>query len=269
MREEMDFYSFDKTRLYMVKDYVDQPKGVIVIVHGLCEHLGRYEYLAGKLNEAGYSVCRFDHRGHGRSDGKKVYYNCWTQISDDVNAVVDMVKAENEGKKLFVLGHSMGGYASTCFASRFPGKADGIILSGALTRYHTECAGPLPIDAPDDTYSPNALGSGVCSDPAVVEAYEKDPLVEKEISVGLLNSIGEGVNWLKENPDKFIDPVLMLHGCCDGLVSNQDSRELFGEIASEDKGLIIYPNLFHEIFNEPCKDEVIADVLLWLSKRVL
>lgn len=71
MREEMDFYSYDKTRLFMVKNYVNEPKGVVVIVHGLCEHLGRYEYLAGKLNEAGYSVCRFDHRGHGKSDGKK------------------------------------------------------------------------------------------------------------------------------------------------------------------------------------------------------
>lgn len=268
MRKEMDFQTFDGTRLYMVKDYVDQPKGVIVIVHGLCEHLGRYDYVTEKLNQAGYSVCRFDHRGHGKSDGKKVYYSCWTEISDDVNAVVDMVKAENADTKLFVLGHSMGGYATTCFASRFPGKADGIILSGALTRYNTACAGPLPIDAPADVYSPNALGSGVCSDPAVVEAYNQDPLVEKEISVGLLNSIWDGVKWLKENAEKFTDPVLMLHGCNDGLVSNQDSRELFGEIASEDKGLVIYPKLFHEILNEPCKDEIIADILLWLSKRV-
>lgn len=267
MGKEMDFHSFDGTKLYMVKDCVDHPKGVIVIVHGLCEHLGRYEYVTGKLNQEGYSVYRFDHRGHGKSDGKRVYYSSWTEISDDVNAVVELAREENPGTKLFVLGHSMGGYATTCFATRFPGKADGIILSGALTRYNTPCAGPLPIDAPEDTYLPNALGGGVCSDPAVVEAYGKDPLVEKEISVGLLNSIWQGVLWLKENAGQFTDPVLMLHGCCDGLVSNQDSRELYGDISSEDKGLIIYPWLFHEILNEPCKDEVIADILNWLSKR--
>lgn len=268
MRKEMDFHSFDGTRLYMVKDTVDHPKAVVVIVHGLCEHLGRYEYVTEKLNQEGYSVYRFDHRGHGKSDGKKVYYSCWTEISDDVNAVVEMAKEENPGIKLFVLGHSMGGYATTCFASRFPGKAAGIILSGALTRYNTPCAGPLPIDAPEDTYVPNALGGGVCSDPAVVEAYGRDPLVEKQISVGLLNSIWQGVLWLKQNGGKFTDPVLMLHGCNDGLVSNQDSRELFGDIASEDKGLIIYPGLYHEILNEPCKDEIIADIVGWLSKRV-
>lgn len=260
--------TFDGVRLFHRKDQVDSPKAVIVIVHGLCEHLGRYDYVTSKFNQNGYSVYRFDHRGHGRSEGKRVYYNSYTEIREDVNFFVELAKKENPKVPVFVLGHSMGGYAVTSFATQYSGKANGIILSGALTRYHKECAGPLPVDAPADTYVPNALGSGVCSDPEVVKAYEEDPLVEKEISVGLLNSIYDGIEWLKANPKLFTDPVLILHGCCDGLVAEEDSRELYGQIASEDKTLKIYSKLFHEILNEPCKDEIMDDILLWLGHRV-
>lgn len=260
--------TFDGTKLYFQKDKAPEEKAVIVMVHGLCEHLGRYDYVAGKLNDAGVTTYRFDHRGHGRSEGKRVYYGDYNEIIEDVNGIVKKAVTENPGVPVFVLGHSMGGYAVTCFATKYPGTVKGIILSGALTRYHTQCAGPLPVDAPPDTYVPNALGGGVCSDPAVVEAYGRDPLVEKEISVGLLNSIYHGVEWLKKNPAKFTDPVLVLHGCCDGLVSEQDSRELFGEIGSEDKELRIYAHLFHEILNEPCKDEIIADMIRWINHRI-
>ncbi len=119
-----------------------------------------------------------------------------------------------------------------------------------------------------DTYFPNELGDGVCSDPAVVEAYKKDPLVGKQISAGLFYSLFAGVDWNKQNSSKFVEPVLLLHGCHDGLVSEKDSRDLFGDVSSEDKTLKIYAFLFHEIFNEPCKNEVIDDVLSWLENKL-
>lgn len=268
MKKEMEFISFDGTKLFMVKNEVEHPIGVFVIVHGLCEHLGRYDYVTQKLNDHGFCVYRFDHRGHGRSEGRRVYYNKYTQISDDVNAVTEMAAKENTGLPLFVIGHSMGGYATASFATRYPGKARGIILSGALTRYNHKLAGDLPMTIPEDTYLPNNLGNGVCSDPEVIEAYDKDPLVEKEISVALFNSLGEGVTWLSQNGTSFTDPVLILHGCCDGLVSEKDSRDFFGDIASKDKTLKIYANLCHEILNEPCKDEIIAEILSWTAKHM-
>lgn len=268
MRTEGMFSTFDGTQLFLVKDLVTKPRAAVVIVHGLCEHQGRYDYVAARLNAQQINVYRFDHRGHGRSEGKKVFYSAWTEISDDVNAVVEMAAKENEGRPLFVMGHSMGGYAATCFATRFPGKVDGIVLSGALTRYNCPCAGELPIDAPADMYSPNALGDGVCSDPAVGEAYAADPYVEKEISVGLLNSIYEGVEYLKKEAAAFVDPVLILHGADDGLVSELDSRQLFGDISSKDKSLRIYAGMYHEIFNEFEKDEPIGDMICWLNRHI-
>lgn len=269
MKEEKMVHSLDGTKLRLRKDVVESPKALIVIAHGLCEHLNRYDYFTEKLNENGYSVYRYDQRGHGKSEGKKVFFSDFNEMPDDTDVFIDMAREEGNGKKVFLLGHSMGGETAVLYGTKYPGKADGIITSGALTRYNNPLMGDqFPIEAPVDTYIANALGAGVCSDPMVIEAYANDPLVEKQISVGLINQIYAGVLWLKENTVNFVDPVLILHGANDGLVSVKDSLEFFDEIKSDDKSLRIYANLFHEILNEPSKDEIIADILLWLDKHI-
>ncbi|XOQ15518.1 MAG: Lysophospholipase [Shouchella clausii] len=260
--------SFDGTKLYFVKNLVDNARAAVVIVHGLCEHAGRYDYLTENLNARGFNVYRFDHRGHARSEGKRTFYSNFHQIIDDVNVMVDQALQESANIPVFVIGHSMGGFASTAFGTKYPGKVKGIVLSGALTRYNTQVAGELPLALPAGTYLPNELGSGVCSDPEVVAAYANDPLVEKQISVDLFNRLGEGVAWLKQYAGDFVDPVFVMHGANDGLVSEQDSRDFYGDIASADKSLKIYAHLMHEIFNEPSRDEVIAEAIAWIEKRI-
>lgn len=259
----------DGTKLRFRKDGVENPKALIVISHGLCEHLNRYDYFTEKLNENGYSVYRYDQRGHGKSEGKKVFFRDFNEMPDDADVFIDMAREESNGKKVFLFGHSMGGETVTLYGTKYPGKADAIITSGALTRYNNPIMGDqFPIVAPEDTYVANSLGGGVCSDSKVIEAYQNDPLVEKQISIGLINQIYAGVQWLKDNAQKFVDPVLVLHGANDGLVSCKDSLEFYESINSEDKSLRIYAKLFHEIINEPSKDEIIDDILLWMKKHI-
>ncbi|MGG4481141.1 lysophospholipase [Paenibacillus illinoisensis] len=265
---ETTIKSFDGTELYFSKDTVEEAKAAVVIVHGLCEHAGRYDELTMHLNKRGCNVYRFDHRGHARSEGKRTFYSDFHQLIEDVNVVVDRALQESNGLPVFVIGHSMGGFATSSFGTKYPGKVKGIVLSGALTRYNTKVAGELPLDLPTGTYFPNELGSGVCSDPEVVSAYASDPLVEKQISVDLFNSLGNGVAWLKEHAKQFVDPVLVLHGANDGLVSELDSREFYGDIASTDKTLKIYAHLMHEIFNEPTRHEVIEEAITWIEKHI-
>lgn len=260
--------SFDGTKLYFKKDVVDNAKGAVVIVHGLCEHASRYDYLTEKLVARSFSVYRFDHRGHARSEGNRVFYTDFNEIVDDVNTVVDVALQENPDVPVFVIGHSMGGFATTAFATKYPTKVKGFVLSGALTRYKKQLFGETPINLPSGTYLPNEMGDGVCSDPAVVAAYVNDPLVEKQISVDLLNNLIAGVDWLKANPQQFVDPVFIMHGANDGLVSEEDSIALYSEIAATDKSLKIYGQLMHEIFNEPVRDEVIEEAISWIEKRV-
>lgn len=266
MSKELMFRTFDDTQLFLRTDFPATAKAIVVIVHGLCEHLGRYDYITEKLTDQNFGVYRFDHRGHGRSEGKPIFYNDFNDLIDDVNAVVELAKKENPTLRIFLLGHSMGGFAVTTFGMKYPNKVNGIISSGAVARLNKPF--PIPPDLPVDTYFPNELGDGVCSDPAVVDAYKNDPLVGKEISAGLFYSLFAGVDWNKENSNLFVDPALLLHGCNDGLVSEKDSRDLYGDISSADKTLKIYAFLFHEIFNEPSKDEVIKDVTRWLDQRI-
>ena len=87
--------SFDGMKLYLNKEVPKNRKAVAVIVHGLCEHQGRYDYLAGIFHDAGIGTYRFDHRGHGRSEGERTYYSDFNQLLDDTNVVVDMAIAEN------------------------------------------------------------------------------------------------------------------------------------------------------------------------------
>lgn len=260
--------SFDKTKLFVRLDEPLQAEATVLIVHGLCEHLGRYEYLTDRLLENGFRVFRFDHRGHGKSEGERTYYDEYTQIFEDVNAVVEAIHHETPSLPLYLIGHSMGGYAVALFGSHFPNKVHGFIFSGALTRDRAGTVIDFPKGQDPKHYIRNELGSGICSDPSVVEAYAQDPLVEKQISAGLFYSISHGISWLKENSRRFKDPALILHGANDGLVYCQDSLDFFQDINSEDKTLKVYSRLEHEIFNEFTKDEVIWDVLFWLKKQL-
>ncbi len=260
--------SFDGTELRYRIDSVENPRAVLLICHGLCEHLNRYDYLTEKLNEKSISVYRYDQRGHGKSKGKDVYFNDYKEMAKDANFFFEMAERENPNKDIFVLGHSMGGETAALFTTIYPRKAKGVILSGALTRYNAKLFPVELLDAADEFYFENALGDGVCSDESVVQKYIADPLVRKLISVKLVKEVIKGTEFLKRNAKEFIAPTLILHGADDGLVSEKDSRDLFGEISSKDKGLIIYPKLFHEILNEPVKDKIIAEIIEWIFERI-
>ena len=268
MIKEETILSFDGTKLYMKKDIPDDMKAVVVIVHGLCEHQGRYDYLVEKFNAAGLGCYRFDHRGHGRSEGERTYYESWTEMTDDANVVVDMAINENPGKKVFLLGHSMGGFCTALYGLRYPGKLAGIVLSGAVTHDNRRLVADVPQGLDVHFKFPNELGDGVCSVKAVVEAYEADPYNTKTFTAGLCYALNAGVAYIKEHYREFAYPVLMLHGERDALVDVRDTLEGFAEVASVDRQMKIYGGLFHEIFNEYCHDETIGDAARWILNRV-
>lgn len=257
--------SFDGTALFSRKDVPAHPKAIIVIVHGLAEHFNRYDALTTRLLNADYGVYRYDQRGHARSAGPRTFFSHFDVLAKDCKTIVDLAKSEFPNLPIFLIGHSMGGFTVALFGTQYPKNVNGIVMSGALTRYNHAIFGTLPINAPADSYFDNILANGVCSDPQVGIAYANDPLVEKKISVGLLNSLAEGVLYLTTHPLNFVDPVLILHGADDGIVAEKDSRDFFGDIASKDKTLKIYAKLFHEIFNEPCKQSIYNEVIDWLE----
>ncbi|WP_294143651.1 alpha/beta hydrolase [uncultured Clostridium sp.] len=260
--------SYDGTKLYLNKEVGNGCKAVAVIVHGLCEHQGRYDYFAGLFHNAGIGTYRFDHRGHGRSEGERTYYEDFNELLDDTNVVVDMAIAENPDLPVFLIGHSMGGFTVALYGAKYPDKKlRGLVTSGALTVDNGKLITGVPKDLDPHTQLPNELGAGVCSVQEVVDWYGKDPYNTKTFTTGLCYAICDGLAWFEDGIQNFKYPVLMLHGEKDGLVSVQDTYDFFKNAPSADKQMKIYGGLFHEIFNEYCKDEVISDVINWISGR--
>ena len=261
--------SFDGTKLYLKKETAADNKAVIVIVHGLCEHQGRYDYFAEKLHEAGIGTYRFDHRGHGRSEGEETFYSDFNELLDDTNVVVDMAIEENPDVPVFLLGHSMGGFTVSLYGAKYPDKKlRGIITSGALVKDNGKLITSVDRNLDPHTKLPNELGSGVCSVREVVDWYGKDPYNTSTFTTGLCYSICDGLDWFADKMKDFAYPVLMMHGEKDGLVSVQDTMDFFATAASKDRQMKIYGGLFHEILNEYCRDEVIADVIAWMDHRI-
>lgn len=260
--------SYDGFQLFTRKDVPENVKAVVIVVHGLCEHLGRYEYLTEKLNAHDFSVYRFDHRGHGKSDGERAYLEDFNCLVDDTDFIVEQAKTENAGLPIFLVGHSMGGFTVACYGAKYPGKVNGLVLSGALTNDTAKALDQLPAGLDKHTTFPNDLTDNICRDPRVCKAYADDPLRCRVFTAGLAYAMADGIKWLGKTAVNFKDPVLMMHGECDKIVSYRDSCKFFTSVSSEDKQLKIYGKCYHEIMNEYCKDEVIGDVIRWLENRL-
>lgn len=268
------FTTKDSINLRYREDYVNNSKAVVIIVHGFAEHIGRYDYITKKLNRNGYSVFRYDARGHGLSSGKRGHMNSYNDMVDDLYEIYSFVKSKNEGKKIYTLGHSMGGNITANFGIKFPNLLDGQLFSGAAMAYFkgvnifkksgVKVLGTIA----NKKYIANPAGD-ICSDPAVVEDYKNDPLVLKKATLGFFKefTIKASENIL-QNLDKYHYPCFLGHGEKDRIVSKEASKRFYNEIDSTDKSMKIYADLNHEIFNEKVKDIVINDYIKWLEKRV-
>lgn len=261
--------------LYYVKKAPVNPKGIVVIVHGFAEHLGRYEYVSDKLNQEGYVVYRFDNRGHGKSGGDRGHINSFMDFVYDADEIVNMGKEEYPNLPIFMLGHSMGGFITFCYGIKFPDKLDGQILSGAAIRKVPQVEGIkgnicklLDIFAPKIRVK-NELSKDICSVEKVVADYENDPLVLKNATLNFyVQFLLRGTEWIDKNIEKYQYPCLVIHGEKDKIVPVETGKYLYDHISSKDKEIKIYKGLYHEIMNENEKDIVIKDITNWVEKRL-
>lgn len=264
--------TFDSRKLFLHRDLIDDPKAVLIIVHGLNEHQGRYDYFAGRLNGEGFSVYRFDNRGHGRSDGAQSYIEDFNTYLKDADTVYELVKNENPELPIFMLGHSMGGFIAAGYGVKYPGKLEGQILSAAATNKldaFSELEALSLADNPD-LKLPNELGELVSRSAYVVDDYKKDPYVSDFTTLKLMKVvfIDQGIAWLVSKLNEYKYPVLILHGEGDQIVDPDCSVKFYDLIAAQDKSLKTYPELYHEILNSEEKEVVINDILGWLEERI-
>lgn len=268
---DSSFVGFNNTKIYATKNCVENPKANVVIVHGIFEHLDRYDYLVSMLNKQGYNVYRYDARGHGRSQGDRGDVKRFEHFLLDLDCYITLIKNEHPNLKLVLLGHSMGGLVATSYASYMPNKIDYLVLSGACNKTPKQAKALrfVPMCLTGLLKYKNNLGNGVCGDASVVKAYGEDPLVLKQGTFRLMkNAFINGCDMVKDNIKNIKVPTLIMHGEKDGIVVVDTSVWTYDNLQVEDKQLKVYPDMYHEIFNELNKNEVIEDLLNWLNLKI-
>ena len=193
--------------------------------------------------------------------------NDWGELRDDLAAICAYARQDCGDLPLFLFGHSMGGMTVGLYLAGPHAPVSGAVLSSALTVDNAGAVCGVPDGQDPMTYLPAGDCSGLCTDQAVVQDFERDPLNSKANSFGLFYAVRDGVRWLSEHLAAISDPVLLLHGACDPVVLEKDSRDVFAGIRSQDKELHIYSRLYHEIWNESCKDRILAEVVRWITDR--
>jgi alpha-beta hydrolase superfamily lysophospholipase len=232
-----------------------EPAGSILIVHGLAEHKGRYAYVQQRLAGAGYTSHAIDLRGHGEADGFPGKISSPDELVDDV--------AEGLGfDPTFVIAHSMGTLPTlACLGERGTGSLRGLVLSACPI-----APGQATLDALANPDAPGIPPSAVSRDPAIVKAYAEDPLVFNENVPPECTAAVMLVSQRAYAAAASVTiPVHMIHGGDDPIADASGSQEMLDVLASTDKTLNVYEGLYHEVFNEPERDQVIDDVIAWLD----
>lgn len=249
-------------------------KAALILVHGFGEHSGRYEHVARYFTERGFAVYAIDHEGHGKSDGTPGHVERFSVYFDGVTRIVERARAEQGDIPLFLVGHSMGGLIAAAYLMDHQDEFAGCVLSGPALA--SDAAPPSWLRSINRLLSAllPKLGmikldaTGVSRDPDVVERYLADPLVFKgKLTARLLDELLGQADAVLAHAGEIRLPILLLHGEADQLTAPSGSIALHETVASDDKTLKIYPGLFHEIFNEPEKEQVLADMYAWLDQH--
>lgn len=272
----MTYTTRDGLNLHKNEWPVDNPKAILLLVHGLGEHSGRYEYqqLAKNLNKAGFGMTSFDHRGSGRSEGLVAHIDKFTQLTDDLALVANAEK--KEGVPFILLSHSLGGLIATRYLIDHKDHPfDMAIFSAPAVKADDSMAPILRKIAPIVSKLVPKLPAAklaqhmISKDPKVRDRYQADDLIYKgKVRARKGYETMKSMQYILDKFERITLPVLIMHGGDDKITDPIGSQHLFDGISSEDKTLKYYEGLYHEIFNEPEREEVISDVVSWINDRI-
>jgi alpha-beta hydrolase superfamily lysophospholipase len=250
-------------------------RGTVLIVHGLGEHIGRYEHVAAQLNGWGWSVLGYDQRGHGRSEGPRGRLADRDDLLRDLALLVDAVRATAAGP-LVLLGHSMGGLVAARFVAGGVGTAepwsrevDALVLSSpaldpGMNAWQKLLLAVLGRLAPDLAVNNGLKPEWISRDAAVVHKYIADPLVHDRIAPRLARFIVDGGRFVRERAAAWCMPTLLLWAGGDRCVAPAGSAAFAAAASPALLQAHVFASLFHEIFNEPEQGEVFAVLRDWL-----
>ncbi|MGJ7527148.1 lysophospholipase [Variovorax sp. GB1P17] len=250
-----------------------EPRAVVVVVHGLGEHAGRYHALAEDLHEWGFAVWAHDHHGHGESTGARGGLPSELRLVDDLALVIDDARRENPGLPLVLLGHSLGGLVAASLVARGVRAVDGLVLSSpgldpGLSGFQKALLAVLPRIAPNLRVGNGLDDNYLSHDPAVVQAYRDDPLTHDRVGSRLARFLAYEGASVQQHAANWPVPTLLLYAGDDRLVMPAASRAFAA--AAAPSGMVeahCFPSLYHELFNELEAAPVFGALRHWLDRR--
>ena len=251
----------------------ESPRGVIVISHGFNAHSGQYPWVADQFLAQGLAVYALDHRGRGKSEGERFFVEKFTDYEDDLATFVSMVKAENPGLPVFLLGHSAGGVIACNYVLDHQAEINGFICEDFAYQ----------IPAPDFVlavfkglsyiaphFQALTLKNELFSrDPAVVEDLNNDPLIAGESQpLETLAAMVRADERLKTGFPQITLPVLIIHGADDKVTKPSGSQAFYDNVGSTDKTLKLYEGTYHDPLHDINKELVMSDIINWVNERI-
>ena len=249
---------------------VEGTRGLVALVHGHGEHCGRYGHVAAFFAEHGFAVAAMDQRGHGRSGGKRGHSPSYEHLMNDIAGLIDEGRRLAPDGPLILYGHSMGGAEVLNFVLRRKPAIAGTIVTGPLLRVAFEPpAWKITLGRgmqrvwPSLTQPTGLKPSDISRDPEVVRQYDEDPLVHDKMSARLFVDLMAAGEYALDHARQFPPPLFLAHGTADTLTSAEATRE-FGEAMGEGCTLKLYEGWYHEVHNEPERQQFFDDLKAWL-----
>ena len=260
--------SADGTRLRLGR--WGSPGRNLLLIHGLAEHLGRYQHVGETLAAAGWRVTAVELRGHGESGGQRGHVKRWIHYVEDVRAAAGVAGADH--RPLVAVAHSMGGLVtlSSLIELVFP-TIQAVALSNPLLRLVTQPPAAKVLAARVGSRlaprlpQPNELSADLISrDPDVVSRYKADPMVYSTITPRWFRCMTKAQEAVHAHAGDYSIPLRMMVGTADGICDHTAALQ-FADAWGGPVEKVVYDGLYHELFNEPEKDQVLSELATWLD----
>ncbi|BAY26089.1 alpha/beta hydrolase fold protein [Calothrix sp. NIES-2100] len=251
-------------------------RAILVIVHGLGAHSGRFGNIIEKLIPKQYAVYAFDMRGNGRSPGQRGHINSWAEFREDLRIFIELIQTKHPGCPIFVMGHSLGAVVVLDYILRHPKEAS--TLKGAIAL--APVLGKVGVSKvrlligkllsriwPQFTLSTGIDLSTASRDEKVLAAYAQDPQRHTLGTARLATEYFTTVDWIYTHAADWQLPLLILHGGADRVALPEGGERFYQLVTYKDKLRVVYPEAYHELHSDLNYQEVLTDLENWLEKH--
>lgn len=266
-------FNYHKTNFFGQFWKPEKTKAIVVLIHGMGEHSGRYIHVAKKLTDNNFGVISFDHFGHGKTTGKRGHNPSFDAVLESISKLIDKAKDIFGNKKIFLYGHSMGGNAVINYTLRKKHNLQGVIATSPFLKlafqppkWKISLGKIMQKIAPSITLGNELDPNDISRDSNEVNKYINDPLVHDKISPNFSLTFIDSGEWAINNASLLKTPMLLLHGIDDKIIDYRGT-EAFAENANNTT-LKLYENGYHELHNDLCKDEMLQNIVDWILQQV-